>query len=96
MGSVIWGNFWSFIKHLKYPQVFQEGRWASLKTPDRKRASSSVQGRISWVAWSCCGKLRVPLELRVDLGDHRVTSGSQISFGIARGHLGILRASLQG
>ena len=28
----------------------------------------SMQGRISWFAWSCGGKLRVPLELRVNLG----------------------------
>ena len=28
-----------------------------------------MQGRISWFAWSCGEKLRVALELRVDLGD---------------------------
>ena len=33
-------------------------------------ASSSIQARISWLGWSCGGKLRVPLELPVDLRDH--------------------------
>ena len=28
-----------------------------------------MQARISWLAWSCGGKLRVPLELHIDLGD---------------------------
>ena len=67
----------------------------SLETLQRKRASSSMQGRISWFSWSCGGKLRVPLALHVDLGNPLVSpQGSQISFGIARGHLGIPRASL--
>ena len=35
--------------------------------------------------WSCGGKLRFPLELHVALGTTCVSSGSQISFGIARG-----------
>ena len=43
-------------------------RGLSLETLQPKKASSSMQ-RIPWVVWSCCGKLRVPLELRVDLGD---------------------------
>ena len=42
----------------------------SLETLQHKRASSSVHGRISWVAWSSAGKLRVPLKLRVNLVDH--------------------------
>ena len=51
--------------------------------------TSSVQGRISWVAWRSVGKLRVPLELRVDQGDPLVSpQGSQISFGVARGSSG--------
>ena len=60
-------------------------RLLSLETLQRKRASSRVQGRISWVAWSCGRKLRVPLELRVDLGDPLVSpQRSQISFGIVK------------
>ena len=50
-----------------------------------------MQGRISWVAWSCGGKIRVPLELCVDLGDPLVSpQGRQISFGAARSTLGFL------
>ena len=33
-------------------------------------ASLSMQGRISYFAWICGGKLRVLIELCVDLGDH--------------------------
>ena len=63
----------------------------SLETLQCKRASSSVQGRISWVVWSCGGKLRVPLELPVNLGDPLMSpQGSQISFGFERGTSGFL------
>ena len=44
-------------------------RWLSLETLQCKSAYSSAQGRFLWFAWSCGGKLRVPLELHVDLGD---------------------------
>ena len=40
----------------------------SLERLKRIRASSSMQGRISWFAWSCGGKLSIPLELRVTWG----------------------------
>ena len=50
-----------------------------------------MQTRISSFAWSCGGKLRVPLELRVDQGDPLVSpQGSQISFGVARGSSGFM------
>ena len=50
-----------------------------------------MKGRISWFAWSCGRKLRVPLELRVDLEDPLMSpQGSQISFGIARDTSGFL------
>ena len=53
----------------------------SLKTLQLERASYHVEGRISWFLWSCGGKLRVPLELRGDLGDPLVfPQGSQICF----------------
>ena len=85
MWTGIWGNFWGLLKHVKYPFEFQEGTWAVLEKLQRKRASSSVQGRISWFAWSCGGKVRVPLELRVDLGDLLVSpQGSQISLALQR------------
>ena len=50
-----------------------------------------MQGRILWVVWSCGRKLRVPLELCVDLGDLLVSpQGSQISFGFVIGTSGFL------
>ena len=43
------------------------------------------------VFWSCGGKLKVPLELRGDLGDLLVFyQGSQVCFRVARGTLGLL------
>ena len=65
----IWGNFWSFVKRVKDPLEFQGKRGLSLEMLQCKRASSSVQVRILLFAWSCGGKLRVPLELPVDLRD---------------------------
>ena len=50
--------------------MFQGKRGLSLETLQRKRASSSVQGRISKFALSCGRKSRVPLQLSLDLGDH--------------------------
>ena len=63
----------------------------SLETLQLKRASSSVQERIPWVAWSCGGKFSFPLELHVDLGHMLVSpQGNQISFGVVRGTSGFL------
>ena len=43
------------------------------------------------VFWSCGGKLKVPLELRGDLGDPLVFyQGSQVCFRVARGTSGLL------
>ena len=69
VGTGISGNFWSFVKHFENPFEFQGKLGLSLETLQCKRASSSVQARISSFACSCGGKLRVPLELPVDLGD---------------------------
>ena len=68
VGTGIWGNFWSFIKHGKYPFEFQEGTWAFFGN------SSTYKGLLKragdkWFAWSCGGKLMLPLKLCVDLGD---------------------------
>ena len=61
------------------------------ETLQLKRASSRVEGRISWFLSSCGGKIRVPLELRGDLGDPLVfPQGSHISFGVVRGTWGFL------
>ena len=52
------------------PFEFQGKRGLSLEMLEHKMASASVQARISSFAWSCDWKLRVPLELPVDLRDH--------------------------
>ena len=66
-------------------------RGLSLEMLQRKRASSSMHGRLLWFAWTCGGKLRVSLELRIGLGDSFVSpQGSQVSFDVARGTLGFL------
>ena len=69
MGTGISGNFWSVLKHVEDPFEFQGKRGLSLETLQGKRDSSSVQVRISSFVLSCGGKLKVPLELPVDLGD---------------------------
>ena len=69
METDISGTFRSFIKCVKDPFEFQGKSGLSLETLQCKRASSSVQARISSFACSCGGKLRVPLELLFDLGD---------------------------
>ena len=68
-------------------------RCISLETLQRKRASSSMQGKFSWDAWSCVGKLRVPLELCVNLWDPLREVRSPLALGR---NLGIPHASLQG
>ena len=56
-----------------------------------KRASSGMEGEISWFLWRCGGKLRVPLELLGDLGNPLVfPQGNQICFRVARGTLEFL------
>ena len=55
-----------------------------------------MQARILMFVWSCGGKLRVPLELPVDLGAACVSSGKSDLLWLCEGHLGIPRASLQG
>ena len=63
------GKLLEFIKHVEGTFEFQGKRGLSLETLQPKRASSSVQGKISYFSWSCGGKLRILLELCVDLGD---------------------------
>ena len=69
VGTGISGNFWSFVKHFENPFEFQGKLGLSLETLQCKRASSSMQARILSFAWSCGEKLKVPLELPVDLGE---------------------------
>ena len=63
-------NFCSFVKHVEDPFDFQRKRGISLERLQYKRASLSLQARISSVGWSCGWKLRVPRQFPFDLGDH--------------------------
>ena len=57
-----------------------------LETPQRKRASSHVEGRISWFFSSCTRKLEVPLELRCGpQGPDCVASVKPVSIRVVRG-----------
>ena len=62
----------------------------SLETPQRKRASSYIEGRISWFFCSCGKKLGVPLELQwVPQGPTRVASGKSSLHASCKGSLRI-------
>ena len=66
-------------------------REISWETLQHKKASSRVDGRISWFLWNCGGKLRVPLELCGDLRDPLMfPQGSQICIRVARGTSGFV------
>ena len=83
-------NFLSCFKGVKDTFESQECIWISLKKPQQKRASSRIEGRISWFFSGCGRKLRVPLELR--WGPQRpahVASGKSSLHAICEGPLGI-------
>ena len=62
----------------------------SLKTPPRKRASTRVEGRISWFFSSCGRKRGVPLKLRQEpQGPAQVASGKSSLHASCEGPLGI-------
>ena len=69
----------------------------SLKMLQLKRASSRVDGRISWFFLSCGRKFGVPLELRQrrQVLDH-VSSGKSSLHASCEGPLGIPLQSVQG
>ena len=67
----------------------------SLETPQWKRVSSHVEGRISWFSSSCGRKLGVPLELRWGpQGLACVASGKSSLHACCEGSLGIPLQSL--
>ena len=53
-------NFLSCSKGVKDPLEVPEVRFISLETPEQKWASSRLEGRTSWIFWSCgrCSRLR--------------------------------------
>ena len=73
VGTGIWGKFWSFIKRGKYPFEFQEGTWAFFGNASTYKGLLKRAGD-KWFAWSCGGKLMLPLKLCVDLGDLLVSA----------------------
>ena len=54
------GNFLSCSKGVKEPLEFQRLGVISLETPQRKWASSRLEGKTSWIFWSCgrCSRLK--------------------------------------
>ena len=74
---------------------FERERGIPLKTLLWKRASSRVEGRISWFFSSCGGKLGVPLMLqRGPQGPTHVASEKSSLFPSCEGHAGIALESL--
>ena len=62
----------------------------SLETPQRERASSRVEWRISWFSSSCGSKLGVPLEVRWELQGLALVAGGKSSLHVnCEGSLGI-------
>ena len=57
------GNFLSFMKVSRTLSRLKRKGGISLETLQWKRASSRIEGRISWFCSSCGRKLGVPLEL---------------------------------
>ena len=58
-GDGMWGNFLSCSKGVKDPLEVPKLGVTSLETPQRKRASSRLEGRTSWIFSSCgrCSRL---------------------------------------
>ena len=71
------GNFLSCMNVVKDPFEIKREGGISLKMPQRKRASSSVEWRISWFFSSCDGDLRDPLV---------VPQGSPVATRVVKGH----------
>ena len=81
----ILGKFLSCLKGGKDPFEAQEGRCDFSRDAQQKRASSAVEGRISWFFSSCGRKFGVPLELRCGpQGPDLVASVKPVSMRVAR------------
>ena len=79
------GKFLSCLKGDKDPFKAQEGRCDFSRDAQQKRASSAVQGRISWFFSSCSRKFGVPLELQCGpQGPDLVASVKPVSMRVAR------------
>ena len=90
------GNFLSCIEDVKDPFEAQRGGRISLDLLQKKRASSHVEGRISWFFLSCGRKLGVPLELLRDLRDPlMLPQESPVTMPVVRGFSGFLSSWYQ-
>ena len=75
---------------------FMGERGIPLETLLWKRASSRVEGRISWFFWSCGGKLGFPLEFRRrPQGPARIASENSGHFPSYKGTSGLLSSCCQ-
>ena len=90
------GNFLNYIKMSRTLSRLKGDGRISLEMPQRKRASSHIEGRISWFFSSCGRKRGVPLELRRDLRDLLVLpQESLVCMRVTRGHSGFLSCQCQ-
>ena len=84
------GNFLSCIRGAKDTFKVQGGRWDFSQDATLKRASSRIEGRISWFFSSCGRKLGVPLQSRWGpQGPTRVASEKSILHAYCEGPLWI-------
>ena len=80
----------ALLEHRREPGI-------SLETPQWKRATSRIEGSISWFFSSCSRNLGVPLELRLGpQGPACVASGKSSLHANCKGPLGIPLQSLPG
>ena len=79
------------------PFKAQEGRCDYSRDAQQKRASSAVEGRISWFFSSCGRKFGVPFDLQWGpQGPARVTSGKSSLHAKCKGPLGIPLQLMEG
>ena len=91
------GNFLSCITNVKTLSRLKREGGISLGTLQQKRASSRIEGRISWFFSGCGRKLRVPLELRWGRqGAAFVASAKSSLHASCEGPLGIPLQSVPG
>lgn len=92
------GGLLSCLNVIKDPSKAQDGSVDSfLKTPQMKRASSCLEGRISWFFSNCGSKVEVPLELRWGPQDplSGATGNSNLSCELQRQTSGFLCSCCQ-
>ena len=91
------GNLLSCVKGVTYSFKAQEEGGISLKMLQRKRASSGVEGRMSWFFSSCGRILEVSLEFRRGpQGPARLACEKSSLHSSCEGLLGICLQLLQG